>query len=1158
MSNSLPTHASAPDRLEVFISSTIGECETERASARRAIRSLNFVPIQFEREGARAEAPRDFYLRKLYGSHFVIGIYRNSYGWIDEAKGMLVSGLEDEFRETTRLGKDLLAYVLKTAPDRDARLSTMLEELKAGPYTVYFFEDGEDLESRIRDDLTAVVSDRVVRSQHLGSSSSSASGILRSIFRGSPFRLRRTALLESLSHVVASTRAVWMTGAPGAGKTALAAEWADENGAPYINARGLDPRSILVEAARSLGIADGIELAVPIFEDARELLVSRWQHGRNWPLVIDDPDDIEAIWPVLSECLIGSSIGSVIVVARQVPTSLPGTYFEVSGFSAEELVSLRGIAGAAVPDLSTGELPLALRSAGGGNTLLERFESLETPLREVLGYLALSPAPLELEDLISLLGSAAPSPADLTDKLDSLADLLMDSQIGFSFIHDLYRDRIIEVLSARRQLRALLTNRLAERLARTGRAWAAFSLRRDEANERAEKLANLAIREAVFSGSIRHLVDALEHLSSYYRSRGEKGPLISVLMSLADARTSQGRPGEAPVLVDEAITVAKEIGDDEAQRTLEILQASIALRQSTSRGAIERVRELRQAAETEGRHADIGRLLLEEGTALLGANEPELAAPLYRQAREIFSSIDDEHGLEVSTRNLVAALASVPGGVAESDRLRAELSQGEAQSPRYRAWLCNLLVPRLRRNKRFAEAEAMAREAISIGESLDDQYVVAINLIVLGNVLRDDGKIGEAIEAYTRAGRTAHMIARPDIDGRSSRLLALTENEIAKAASGSVRREHAERAELYASHAAGIYSDSFGWSEYAYAVEERGDARGLLGRDEEALADYADAVAAYLRAEDDQEAERLLRYLTGLVEDRSDASSIIARAFGSTASADSGQSSVWVAALTSTLDKCPRSMAPRVLGVLVRGFYPGEDGSWWFDCLVRCLLHATRERAHGNRDGMGSFLLLAILAFSRHRDFSFHQLLILAGLCIGENDKTVVRHQPGQDLIQIVRVGKDQRALFTVRDEGKSAEATFVSLILGSFLDAFGLDVAAILFGDDTTSAIALDVVIFAQAEESTQMAEFISEGLKDKPVATARIDPNPGEEVPIVMFVRKDAMRALKATSDRGGELEIMLARFLDSVLHTTVGASIDDDIYRSKIKDVLLRVLG
>ena len=34
------------DRLTVFISSTIGECATERAAACAAIRGLNFEPVQ--------------------------------------------------------------------------------------------------------------------------------------------------------------------------------------------------------------------------------------------------------------------------------------------------------------------------------------------------------------------------------------------------------------------------------------------------------------------------------------------------------------------------------------------------------------------------------------------------------------------------------------------------------------------------------------------------------------------------------------------------------------------------------------------------------------------------------------------------------------------------------------------------------------------------------------------------------------------------------------------------------------------------------------------------------------------------------------------------------------------------------------------------------
>jgi Domain of unknown function (DUF4062) len=46
-----------PDRLQVFVSSTIAECAVEREAARRAISGLNFEPVLFEREGARAEPP---------------------------------------------------------------------------------------------------------------------------------------------------------------------------------------------------------------------------------------------------------------------------------------------------------------------------------------------------------------------------------------------------------------------------------------------------------------------------------------------------------------------------------------------------------------------------------------------------------------------------------------------------------------------------------------------------------------------------------------------------------------------------------------------------------------------------------------------------------------------------------------------------------------------------------------------------------------------------------------------------------------------------------------------------------------------------------------------------------------------------------------------
>ena len=304
-----------PDRLRVFISSTISECAQERAAARRAILGLNFEPIQFEREGARAEPPREFYLRKLYDSHVVIGIYKNSYGWVDTEKGMLVSGLEDELREAQRLGRDFLVYVLRT-DSRDPRLTTLLEQLKTGPQVLYFFENGEDLEARIRDDLTSLVADRFTRTQDVEPEERSAERVISSIFRENGLRVRRSALLDEVSQATSFARVVWIVGEAGAGKTALAAEWANDRKSAFVSARGLDPRAVLLAAARALRIADEAELATPLFGDARSLLVSRWKSAQHWPLVIDDPDDLEAIWPVLATCLASSSMGSVILVVR--------------------------------------------------------------------------------------------------------------------------------------------------------------------------------------------------------------------------------------------------------------------------------------------------------------------------------------------------------------------------------------------------------------------------------------------------------------------------------------------------------------------------------------------------------------------------------------------------------------------------------------------------------------------------------------------------------------------------------------------------------------------------------------------------------------------------------------------------------------------------
>ncbi|MEG3082049.1 DUF4062 domain-containing protein [Sphingomonas sp. PB2P12] len=1150
----VPTATS--DRLKVFISSTIKECAAERTAARAAITGLNFEPVQFEREGARAEPPRHFYLRKLQDSHIVVGIYRESYGWIDAKNDMALSGLEDEYRASVALDKDLLAYVLEPAGGRDARLAAMLEDITAGPNTVYFYTEGEDLEERIRDDITALISARFAP-RASGQPTQPAAELLRSIFRGSPVRIRRDALLNELSEAATAARIVWVTGQAGAGKTALAAEWAQDRGAAFVTARGLDPRATLIAIAQSIGVASGAELATPLFDDVRNLLARRWGDGRNWPLVLDDPDDMPAVWSVLREYLGSSAIGSIIVVARDPDPTLAGTRMTVGGFSAAEIAALHEIADKSTAAAGLGDLPLSLRRGRVVTDQPARFGALEPVAREAVGYLALSPAPLDLDDLLALLGDAAGGPVATAARLELASDLIMATPAGYTFVHDAVRDDVAATIGARVQLSSLLRRRLGARLARTGRAWAAFRLRRDEDPQVAAGLANRAVREAAFSGSNLHLMDALEHLAGYYRKRAEHGPLISTLMALADAKSSQGRANDAPALLAEARMLAVAMGDGETRSAVDILEASLALRRSASQAALERVRDLRREADADGRASDSARLLLEEGIAMLAINENDLAVPLFRKAVKFFETTGDAYGVEVGTRNLIASLSATPDGFGEAERLRGELDAAVPESPRYRAWLCNMLVPRLRRERRFDDAEAMAREAIAIGEELGDRYLVAINNVALGNVLREAGRFPEALDALAAGGSAAQSIGRPDIEGRSSRLSALTENVAAERSEGAVRRAHAGRAEQFAMHAVALLSGTFAWGDRAHALEELGDARRLLSRDGEAVADYAHAIRDFLKAADEAEVGRLLPFLLRMLEDRDDAAETIAAAFGPDINrAALGDSGVWIQAVLVVLNDCPLRFAASCLGSLVRSFAPAQGGSFWLQRLIRCLLVIDRELGRNTRPDTGPILLLAILAFSRHREMNKQDLLTLAGICLADADGLVARHRPGSDLDLIVLTAGG-RVLLTVRTEAQAPEAIYVALVIACFLTAYGEQLTAILFSEELESGVALDVVVFAADIETGPLREFTKEALETRPVAAGRLTPAEGEEVPIVIFARADTIAATQAVPTRGGELEIALAQFLEEITHATLGRSLDDEIYAEKIKELLLSAL-
>ncbi len=153
-----------PDqRLRVFVSSTLNELADERAAAKRAIQRLHLTPVMFEL-GARPYPPRDLYLAYLRQSDVFIAIYGSQYGWI--APGRQVSGLEDEYLAATHMPR--LVYVASPAPDRDPRLTAMLDRVQQGGLSYRRFGRARDLVGIISDDLAVLLSERFATGEPSG------------------------------------------------------------------------------------------------------------------------------------------------------------------------------------------------------------------------------------------------------------------------------------------------------------------------------------------------------------------------------------------------------------------------------------------------------------------------------------------------------------------------------------------------------------------------------------------------------------------------------------------------------------------------------------------------------------------------------------------------------------------------------------------------------------------------------------------------------------------------------------------------------------------------------------------------------------------------------------------------------------------------------
>ena len=696
------------ERLRIFVSSTIEECAAERAVIQNAIESLNHEAVLFEKVGARPHPPREVYRPRLETAHIFVGIYRESYGWI--ADDMTISGVEDEFLLAAGLGMPCLVYVLREAPARQQKLQGLIQRAM-NDLTLWFYDEPGNLHDRVRDDITEVISSRFVDQPLSNLTIVSSTEFLDSLFPGSSRPHRRLVVEQGLVAALELTERLCVMGPLGGGKSVLLAQLSAQHDWLFVDARKLLGVPLAAKIANSVRNVQGkAPRTFPNESEAASALLEGWSEFSGKTLVVDGAEEPQAVWDLIPS-------GARLVVSSRQPIAVPAPQvFQVPPLQADEIKSwVRDLRGSVPSSQELSQLaeqsqgnPLYLRFYALGEPLeealslqklvIETFEALSPPAREVVLYLSVADQPLDLATVTTLVATDD-GPEHVVGLVKEAAALVADLRGGLSLVHEYCRSTLVDHLRSSPTRYSFLATRLGgyyERNEEYVRAFAVY----DDAGERgrADALVDRAAYQAGSRGRGARSVAVFNRQVEIAVTRDHGPKEVVARISAAQALQEHGDLPGAREQIGLARSRAEEVDDRrvglivrEAELTLKLVPMSVGDRVSA-------LASLRDAYSMAGYDFEAARTATALAELYIKTEMLAESEGPSRDALAYFSAVGDSYGQRVTRVNLAAALSGLEGREEEAASIAQELTEeiDPDRHPRERAIICNIMTRRFR------------------------------------------------------------------------------------------------------------------------------------------------------------------------------------------------------------------------------------------------------------------------------------------------------------------------------------------------------------------------------------------------------------------------------------------------------------------------------